>query len=145
MAFGAGGGIGALIPIKDAKSDSEALFDGTSIKLVWKSDIGELDKNTIKLLLNLILISSEALIRVGTLMVDINENIDKTIVEVSAKGERIIFQDKIKAIVCKETEYPEIEPKTAPAYIVSMIAELLNTKVDYKNHNENSFTLTARV
>ena len=75
----------------------------------------------------------------------INENIDKTIVEVSAKGERIIFQDKIKAIVCKETEYPEIEPKTAPAYIVSMIAELLNTKVDYKNHNENSFTLTARV
>ena len=42
LAFGAAGGIGAYVPIRDAKNAATSLFDGTQINLEWNSEVGGL-------------------------------------------------------------------------------------------------------
>ncbi len=145
LAFGAAGGIGAQVPIRDAKNAAIALFEGVPVNLVWNSEIGELDKNATKLLLNMILVASESLIRGGDLMVNISVKGDKVFLEVTARAERIIFQDKSREMICGDREDVEMDPKTAPAYLAANVAKQLGSKIDYQNHNENSFTLNAYI
>ncbi len=145
LAFGAAGGIGAMVPIRDARNAAIALFDGSPINLTWNAEIGELDKSAVKLLLNTILVASESLIRGGDLMVGISVQADKVNLEVTVRAERLIFQDKAKAMICGETTDVEMDPKIAPAYLASNVAKHLNSKIEFIDHNENSFTLTAKV
>lgn len=145
LAFGAAGGIGSQVPIRDARNASVSLFDGGPINLTWNSEIGEMDKSAVKLLLNMILVASESLIRGGDLMTNITTQGDKISLEVSVRAERVIFQDKSRAMICGEVADPEMDPKLAPAYLAANVAKHLNSKVEHIDHNENSFTLTARI
>lgn len=145
LAFGAAGGIGAQVPIRDAKNATESLFEGSPIALSWNSEVGELDKSAVKLLMNIILVVSEALIRGGDLMVNISAHEDKMNLEVSGRAERIIFQDKARKMICGAVDEMESDPKLAPAYLAASVAAQMQSKIDYKEHNENSFTLNAYI
>jgi len=145
LAFGAAGGIGSQVPIRDAKNATMALFDGTPLTLNWNSEIGELDKSAVKLLMNMTLVASEALIRGGELMVGISVASQKINMEVSVRADRVIFQDKVRAMICGALDKMEADPKLAPAYLAASVAHQLGSKVDYINHNENSFTLKALI
>lgn len=141
LAFGAAGGIGAHVPIRDAKNAATSLFEGTQIKLEWNSEVGEMDKSTLKVLLNMILVASESLIRGGEMAVNITKTGEKLITEVSVRAHRVIFQDKAREMICGETEVLEADPKIAPAYLASSVAADLGSKIEHIQHNDNSFTL----
>ena len=143
LAFGAAGGMGDQVPIRDAKTATESLFEGSQINLSWNSEIGELNKSAIKLIMNMILVASESLIRGGELMVNITVHSNKVNLEVSVRADRIIFQDKIREMICGAIGQMESDPKLAPAYLAASVAEQVNSKIDYTNHNENSFTLNV--
>ncbi len=145
LAFGAAGAIGAVIPIRDAKSASESLFEDTAVNLQWNSEVGELNKNGVKLLLNMVLVASESLIRGGDIIVNVTIIGGQLNLEVSISAQRIIFQDKIRLTICGEVDEIETDPKIAPAYLAASVAKLLNSKVEYTPHNENSFTLSAKI
>lgn len=145
LAFGAAGGIGSQVPIRDAKSATESLFEGTPITLNWNSELGELDKSAVKLIMNMILVASETLIRGGDLMVNISARADKINLEVSARADRIIFQDKAREMICGAVDQMESDPKLAPAYLAASVAGQMQSKVEYTNHNENSFTLNTYI
>lgn len=145
LAFGAAGGLGSQVPIRDAKNVTESLFEGTPINLNWNSEIGELDKNAIKLIMNMILVASESLIRGGDLMVNITVKGDKINLEASVRAERIIFQDKIREMICGAVDQMEADPKLAPAYLAATVATQLESKINYTEHNENSFTLNVYI
>jgi|TARA_R110002096_G_scaffold435548_1_gene661376 histidine phosphotransferase ChpT len=145
LAFGAAGGIGSQVPIRDAKSATESLFEGTPISLNWNSEIGELDKSAVKLIMNMILVASETLIRGGDLMVNITARADKINLEVSVRADRVIFQDKAREMICGAVDQMEADPKLAPAYLAARVAGEMQSKVDFTNHNENSFTLNTYI
>lgn len=145
LAFGAAGGIGSRVPIRDARNASVSLFEGAPVNLTWNAEIGEIDKSAVKLLLNMILVSSESLIRGGELTVNITEQGEKVSLEVSVNAERVIFQDKARAMICGEAEGTEMDPKLAPAYLASNVAKHLNSKVEYVAYNDKCFALTATV
>ena len=145
LAFGAAGGIGSQVPIRDAKNATESLFEGTPITLSWNSEIGELDKSAVKLVMNMILVASETLVRGGDLMVNISAGADKINLEVSVRADRIIFQDKAREMICGAVDQMESDPKLAPAYLAASVAGQMQSKVEYTNHNENSFTLNAYI
>ena len=143
LAFGAAGGIGAQVPIRDAKNATISLFDSAPINLIWNSEVGDLNKNGVKLLLNMILVASESLIRGGDLMVNISVKGDKIELEVTVKAERVIFQNQAREMICGDSDGMELDPKLAPAYLASNVAKQLESKVNYLNHNDNSFTLNT--
>ncbi|MBT6036220.1 MAG: histidine phosphotransferase [Kordiimonadaceae bacterium] len=145
LAFGAAGGIGDHVPIRDAKNAAEQLFDGTPINLTWNSEVGEMDKSAVKVILNMILVASEALIRGGELIVNVTINVEKLKLEISAKADRIIFQDKAREMICGETELTETDPKIAPAYLAASIAKQFNSKIHYTSHDDGGFALEVLI
>ena len=145
LAFGAAGGIGDHVPIRDAKNAAEQLFDGTPINLTWNSEVGEMDKSAVKVILNMILVASEALIRGGELIVNVTINVEKLKLEISAKADRIIFQDKAREMICGETELTETDPKMAPAYLAARIAKQFNSKIHYTSHDDGGFALEVLI
>ena len=145
LAFGAAGGIGSQVPIRDARNAAISLFDGAPINLAWNSEIGELNKNAVKVLLNMILVASESLIRGGDLMVNISATGDKVHLEVTVRADRVIFQDKARDMICGNAENAEMDPKLAPAYLAANVAKEMNTKIEHVSHNENSFTISVHL
>ena len=145
LAFGAAGGIGSNVPIRDANSAATSLFEGTPINLEWNSEVGEMEKSALKILLNMIPVTSETLIRGGDMAVNITTASDKLSIEVSVRANRVIFQEKARLMICGETEVLESDPKLAPAYLATSVAAELGSKIEHINHNENSFTLKVTV
>ncbi|MCC3862207.1 histidine phosphotransferase family protein [Pseudemcibacter aquimaris] len=141
LAFGAAGGIGAHVPIRDAKNATVSLFEGTQINLEWESEVGEMEKSALKVLLNVILVASETLIRGGDLIVNISVAGEKLNTEVTVKADRIIFQDKAREMICGEVAEMEADPKIAPAYLAASVAAEFGSKIEYISDEENSFTL----
>lgn len=141
LAFGAAGGIGAHVPIRDAKNATVSLFEGTQINLEWDSEVGEMEKSALKVLLNVILVASETLIRGGDMRVSVTKTGEKLDTQVSVKADRIIFQDKTRNILCGEINDFEGDPKVAPAYLAASVAAELGSNIDYLADGDNSFTL----
>lgn len=145
LAFGAAGGIGSIIPMRDVSEAAESLFVKSPINLRWNSQIGQLDKNCVKLILNMVLVASESLIRGGDIQVNITNNDDHINLEVSVVGDRIIFQDKSKDVICGNDALIEPDPKVAPAYLAASMAKLMESKIEYTANKENNFTLSALI
>ncbi len=145
LAFGAAGGIGTQVPVRDAKAATVSLFEGTHVSVEWNSEIGELNKSSVKVLLNMILVISESLIRGGDLMVNIAVKGDKVHLATSVRAERIIFQDKVREMICGDAGDIEMDPKLAPAYLAANVAAEQGSRINYIEHNENSFTLETLI
>ena len=72
LCFGAAGGLGAKLPLSQARIAAEDFFDGRKVGLVWPAEApDDLAQTAVKLLLNLILLGSEGLPRGGELSVEI--------------------------------------------------------------------------
>jgi histidine phosphotransferase ChpT len=70
LAFGAAGSAGAQIDLGDAEKLSRGLFDDGKTALVWNLPRLLLDKNRVKLLLNMLVIAAGTVSRGGTLTVE---------------------------------------------------------------------------
>ena len=145
LAFGAAGGVASRVPIRDVHSAAVSLFEGTSINLEWNSEVGEVSKSIVKLILNLVLIASESLIRGGDLTMNLKESGDKINVTVSVTAERYILQDKVLKVLCGESTNAEGDPKIAPAYLAANVAEELNSKIEYAPKSDSSFALKVNI
>ena len=145
LAFGAAGGIGSQVPIRDARNAAISLFEDTPTNLEWNSEIGELDKSAVKLALNMILVASESLIRGGALTLDITQADSKINLVVSVSAERVIFQDKARLMICGQEELLEADPKLAPAYLAASVAKELGSSIEYKPTSDGAFILRASI
>src|SRR3546814_14666959 len=68
LAFGAAGGFGETVDTREARTAIEGLFgDAKRLEIGWLVDEAALPKPAIKVLLNLALIDSDALVRGGQL------------------------------------------------------------------------------
>jgi histidine phosphotransferase ChpT len=70
IAFGAAGSAGAQIDLGDAESVARGFLEDDKTKLVWNLPRILMPKNRVKLLLNLLLISGQAIPRGGSLKID---------------------------------------------------------------------------
>jgi len=70
LAFGAAGSAGAQIDLGDAEKAARGLLEDDKIKLTWSLPRELLQKNKVKLLMNMLLIAAGSIPRGGTLTVD---------------------------------------------------------------------------
>jgi histidine phosphotransferase ChpT len=70
LAFGAAGSAGAEIDLGDAATMARGFIEDDKVKLTWNLPRVLLPKNRVKLLLNMLIISAQAIPRGGTLTVD---------------------------------------------------------------------------
>lgn len=141
LSFGSAGGFGEKVPLSEAQNAIRGLYRSGNIDLTWKSEVGGMDKDGMKVMLNMVLLAGESMIRGGTLLVEIEENLSVTDITISVQGAKIIFQDAVREALLGDISEDNMEAKTAPAFLAASIARRLGSKIDYIQHDDQNFVL----
>lgn len=139
LSFGAAGGFGEKIPLSEAEAAVRGLYAAGNIDLVWKSDVGIMDKNALKAMLNMVLVAGESLVRGGRLLVEISTG--PLTIGVTVHGDKVIFQDLVRTALLGEDSGDSTGTKSAPALLAARVVGKIHGEIKYIRHNEQSFSL----
>ena len=117
LAFGAAGGFGDRIDTGEARTAIEGLLasDG-KIAVDWLVEDAQLDKASVKVMLNLALLAGESLVRGGRLAVGAESRGNATELVIRAEGARLVLDPEITSTLANGHSAPT--PKLAPAWLV---------------------------
>ena len=142
LAFGAAGGFGEAVDANEAKAALEGLLGGDGkIELGWMVGDAKLSKTATKLLLNLALIATDALVRGGRLDVGA-ENDNGTEIAIRAEGPRIVIDPAIRDTLLGETQ-GNVEPRTAGAWLAKSLASEVNGSIQVSQPSEEILVIGA--
>ncbi|KQM65659.1 histidine phosphotransferase [Sphingomonas sp. Leaf17] len=126
LAFGAAGGFGESVDVREARLAIEGLLaDRKRIALNWLVDAEMLPKSAVKILLNLALIAIEALPRGGTIDIGGEDNAGQVEIVVKIEGTLITIQPDLRAILTTGEGAEGVPTHGAGAYLVhALVAEV---------------------
>jgi histidine phosphotransferase ChpT len=125
LAFGAGGGFGEMVDVREARSAIEALIaEAKRTELGWLVEEEQLPKPAVKVLLNLALIAHDALVRGGKLDVGAELNEGQVEIVVRIEGPRIVLDPELQATLTGGEGPEGLNSRAAAAFLVhSLVAE----------------------
>lgn len=130
LAFGAAGGFGEQVDSREAKTAIEGLLaDNARTTFNWWVEAETLPKTALKVMLNLALIASEALVRGGTLDVGGEENGGQIEIVVKIEGPRIILDPELRGTLTDGERETGVTPRAAAAYLVHTLTAQANGTV----------------
>lgn len=145
LAFGSAGGFGEAIDVREAHKALSQYLEGNKITLEWESTEEALDKRVLKLVLNLALIASEAMIRGGRLSITISRQGDSCRLALVAKGDRFLLSDNARAAALGDLPESELEPRTAPAHLARQLADGLDSKIEIGEGEDGAHIFGATI
>jgi histidine phosphotransferase ChpT len=145
LAFGAAGGFSSELDMREAEKSVSALLDGSRVSLDWQVDAQNGSKSVVKLLLNMCLVTSESLIRGGTLTVRVKNAGESLILVTEAKGDRIIMQDIVKETLRGAVAQDQLEPRNAPAFLAASVAKELGGAILVEGDAETGLKVKATI
>jgi histidine phosphotransferase ChpT len=123
LAFGAAGGFGEAIALHEVRTALEGMFPpGGRLELIWLVDGDALPKPAAKLLLNLCLMTGEALPRGGTLTIGSETRDGLVEIVVRGEGPKLTFAPELRAAFAAGTT-DEISTRTATAWLIRALVE----------------------
>lgn len=125
LAFGAGGGFGEMVDVREARAAVEGLVaDNKRVALGWLVEDEQLPKLAIKVLLNLSLIAVEALVRGGTLDIGGESNGGQVEIALKIEGPRLVLDPELRRMLTQGAGEGEVTSRAAAAYLVhALVAE----------------------
>jgi len=123
LAFGAAGGFGEVVDVRETRAAVEALLSGSRrIELGWMVEEGSLAKAATKVLLNLVLIATDALARGGRMDVGAEDHGSHIEIAIRIEGPRVLLDAELRRMLT-EGEGPDgVTPRAAGAYMIHAIA-----------------------
>jgi histidine phosphotransferase ChpT len=142
LAFGAAGGFGDEVATREARTALEGILGGDRrIELDWMVADDKLSKGATKLLLNLALIASDALVRGGRLDIGV-EKAGGVEIAIRAEGPRIALDDSIRETLLKGGE-GATEPRTAGAWLAHSLAAEAGGEVQLSRPSDELLVIGA--
>jgi histidine phosphotransferase ChpT len=124
LAFGAGGGFGEAIALHEIKTALEGMFPpGGRLQLIWLVDGDGLPKQAAKLLLNVALMTGEALPRGGTLTIGSETRAGVVEIVVRGEGLKITFAPELRAAFAPDASANEISTRTATVWLIRTLVD----------------------
>ena len=145
LAFGAAGGFSTQLDMREANKVFTAFLEGSRVEQVWDVDISHAQKRVVKLLLNLAMISADALIRGGTCTVHLREEKEKYHIKVTAKGERLLLVDTVRQGLTDELGVEQLDPRTAPAFLACEVSKSLGASIQIDESNDSEICFSTDV
>lgn len=119
LAFGAAGGFGETVDAREARAAIEGLLGPERrIQFGWMVAEPALSKGAIKILLNLALIASDALVRGGR--IDVGAETGEIVIR--AEGPRLALDPELRDALEGRTPTRALSPRAAAAALVHMLA-----------------------
>lgn len=123
LAFGAGGGFGERVDVREARGALEGLLgENKRLTLDWAVTEAQLPKVAVKVLLNLALIAGDTLVRGGTITIGAEDGGDTTEIVLSAQGPRVVLDAELRETLVHGGD-AAVTPRAAAAYLVHAMAQ----------------------
>lgn len=143
LAFGAASGFSGQLDPEEGRQALEAYIDGANIALDWTVGVGQLRKDSLKLILILSMLAAEALLRGGTLRVHAFDAESRNRLVISAEGDKLIFPDEVREALAGRAREADLSPRTAPAWLAFSIASGLPARLSIGGASPRSLVFTV--
>jgi histidine phosphotransferase ChpT len=131
LAFGAAGSAGASIDLGDAENVAKGFFQDDKTNLAWSAPRLLMPKNKVKLLLNLLVIASQAIPRGGLITVTVEGDAETCRFDLVAQGLNARIPPHAEALIAGEPESGSVDAHGIQAYYAGMIARAANMRVSF--------------
>lgn len=123
LAFGSAGGFGEKVAVAEVQSAIRGIIGDRPTKLNWLIAEESLPKPAVKLLLNLALMMTDALVRGGDLNIAYEQQGEGLVeIVVHAEAERILLDKEIEKILSEGETAAELNSRTITAVMVHAMA-----------------------
>ena len=122
LAFGAAGSAGAAIDLGDAESVARGMFADEKVMLSWTAPRALLPKNRVKLLLNLLVLATNAIPRGGQITVTVDGDEEASIFTLIAKGINARIPPHAEALIAGEPEDGTVDAHAIQPYYTGQVA-----------------------
>lgn len=122
LAFGAAGSAGASIDLGDAEGVARGMFQDDKIALTWEAPRALMPKNKVKLLLNLVVVATNAIPRGGAIAVAVAGEADTAAFTLKAKGPNARIPPHAEALLAGSPENDTVDAHGIQAFYAGMVA-----------------------
>jgi histidine phosphotransferase ChpT len=141
LAFGAAGSAGASIDLGDAEQVARGMFQDDKVTLSWSAPRALLPKNRVKLLLNLLVIATNAVPRGGTIDVSVTGDAETIEFVLTSKGLNARIPAHVEALLAATPEGGTVDAHGIQPYYTGLVARAAGMTVALKLEGD---TVTTR-
>ncbi len=142
LAFGAAGSAGASIDLGDAEQVARGMFQDDKVKLSWTAPRALLPKNRVKLLLNLLMIATNAVPRGGTIDVVVTGDANACEFVLTSKGTNARIPPHVEELLEARPESGTVDAHGIQPFYTGLVARAAGMKVSL-NLNDGAVTVRA--
>jgi histidine phosphotransferase ChpT len=132
LAFGAAGSAGASIDLGDAEQVARGMFQDDKVTLSWSAPRALLPKNRVKLLLNLLVIATNAVPRGGTIDVSVTGDAEASEFVLTSKGLNARIPAHVEALLAGTPESGAVDAHGIQPYYTGLVARAAGMSVALK-------------
>jgi histidine phosphotransferase ChpT len=130
LAFGAAGSAGASIDLGDAEAVAKGMFRDDKLTLTWSAPRLLMPKNRVKLLLNLVVLATNAIPRGGSIDVTVVATEDEfPVFTLSAKGMNARIPAHSEALLRGEPESGTVDAHAIQIFYTGLIARAAEMRI----------------
>ncbi|GGG29006.1 histidine phosphotransferase ChpT [Chelatococcus composti] len=122
LAFGAAGSAGASIDLGDAENVAKGFIQDDKVTLIWNVPRLLLPKNKVKLLLNLILLATNAIPRGGSITVDAEVEGENVRFTIAAKGASARIPAHAEQLLAGKAEGGSVDAHAIQPFYTGLVA-----------------------
>ena len=141
LAFGAAGSAGASIDLGDAEQVARGMFQDDKVTLSWSAPRALLPKNRVKLLLNLLVIATNAVPRGGTIDVKVTGDAEASEFVLTSKGLNARIPAHVESLLAGTPESGTVDAHAIQPFYTGMVARAAGMSVSLKLEGD---TVTIR-
>jgi histidine phosphotransferase ChpT len=132
LAFGAAGSAGAAIDLSDAEHVARGMFLDDKVALSWTAPRALLPKNRVKLLLNLLVIATNAVPRGGTIQVVVEGDANACSFSLTSRGLNARVPAHAEALLAGVPESGTVDAHGIQAFYAGLVARAAGMKVSFR-------------
>jgi len=131
LAFGAAGSAGASIDLGDAEQVTKGMFTDDKVALSWEGPRALLPKNKVKLLLNLVVLATNAIPRGGAIAVKIAGDAAAAEFTLTAKGPNARIPAHVEGLLAGTPESGSVDAHAIQPFYTGLIAQAAGMPVTF--------------
>lgn len=136
MAFGAMGSAGAEIDLREVATVAEEFFRVGKAKLDWQSPAAAVDKEVVRVLLNLAALGADCIPRGGLLSVKVETPRNAVAISIVAKGLKANLAPDIKEGLALATPPEDLTGRTIAPFVTALLAKRMGGAITHHHEGD---------
>ena len=144
LAFGAGGSAPGIIGVDELKTLTIDMYEGGKASILWGDCVDGLEKNTARLLLNLVMLAVQAVPRGGEVVISATEASGATTVSLAATGPKSRLDPNVEKTLAGKSPEDGFDGRTIQPFYAGMMARELKGSVTSRIEDQTVY-FTAHI